>query len=84
MNKDEIDAIAKLSSEVVKPIYNDTLKPAAQQIGKALGTVTGVVNVALAPISLFVYGFDKIEKKLKKSLGKKLENIKPKKNIKQP
>lgn len=83
LNKDEIDAIAKVSSEVVKPAYDDAIKPAAQQVGKALDTVAGVINVALSPIAVLVHGFEKVEEKLKEGLEKKLSSVDPE-NILQP
>jgi hypothetical protein len=44
---DIANAVAAVAKEV--PIYQDALQPAAQEVGKALGTVAKLVNVALAP-----------------------------------
>lgn len=52
MSPDEFKAIAAASSELVKPIYRDLAQPGVQAIGKALGTIGGVVNAALYPVSL--------------------------------
>lgn len=56
--KDVIDATAGLVKAI--PIYEDAVQPAAKQVGKALETVTKAVNVALAPVSLLIWGYDKI------------------------
>ncbi|WP_230554804.1 hypothetical protein [Serratia plymuthica] len=55
---DVANAVAAVAKEV--PIYQDALQPAAQEIGKALGTVAKLVNVVLAPVSAFVWGYDQI------------------------
>lgn len=75
MNKDEIDAMAQITKEVVKPVYEDGLKPATIEVGKSLQTVTGVINVALMPLSVMVHGFKEIEHKLKEGLSKKLNGV---------
>lgn len=75
MNKDEIEALAQVANEVIKPVYEDGLKPATQELGKSLQTVTGVINVALMPISVMVHGFKEVEQKLKDGLSKKLNGI---------
>ena len=43
--KTTIDAITGLVQAV--PIYQDTLQPAAKQVGKSLETVAKTVNIAL-------------------------------------
>lgn len=75
MNKDEIDTVAQITKEVIKPVYEDGLKPATMEVGKSLQTVAGVVNVALMPISVMVHGFREIEQKLKEGLSKKLNGV---------
>jgi hypothetical protein len=75
MNKDEIDAVAEVTKEVIKPVYEDGLKPATVEVGKSLQTVAGVVNVALMPISVMVHGFKEIEDKLKEGLSRKLNGL---------
>ncbi len=46
--------------EVVKIVYDDALKPLAVETGKALGTLGKTVNMALAPLSGLVWGWEKI------------------------
>lgn len=52
-----INAATGLLKEV--PIYQDALQPAAKEVGVALLTMAKTVNVALAPISALVWGYDK-------------------------
>lgn len=60
------DSIAKVLQEV--PIYKDALqpgakklgtelKPAAENIGKAVTTVTEGINLALSPLKLLVWSY---------------------------
>jgi len=78
-NKDEIDAAAKAAAEIVKatPVYQDTVQPVAQEIGKALKTLGGAINVALSPIAAMIYGYESIKEKLKMRLEKRLANTPP-------
>ncbi|MBU5612176.1 DUF4393 domain-containing protein [Geomonas azotofigens] len=59
---------------VVPEIYKDAVKPAAKQIGKGLETVAKTINIALAPLSGLVWGYDKIREHLEASLAEKLYN----------
>jgi hypothetical protein len=79
--KDVIDATAGLVKAI--PIYGDAVQPAAKQIGKALETVTKAVNVALAPVGLLIWGYDKIQGFIDNSVAKKLENV-PEEQIQTP
>ena len=56
--KQTVDSATALAKAV--PIYQDAVQPLAKATGKALGTVGKTVNVALAYISLVVWGYDKI------------------------
>lgn len=73
--KATIDAVTGLVSAV--PIYQDTLQPAAKQIGNSLETVTKTVNIALAPIKALVWGYEKIEEFISKRVSEKLKNVPP-------
>lgn len=62
------------SKEVLKEIYTDLAKPGVAQAGKALGTIIGLGNTALSPITLMN---EKASIRLKHNLEKyrqKLEN----------
>jgi len=76
-----INAATGLLKEV--PIYQDALQPAAKELGIALLTVAKTVNVALAPISTLVWGYDKIKEFAAKRLAQKLQEV-PKEKIVTP
>lgn len=84
-NGDNVEGIAKATAEIVKAIsvYDDAVKPVSIEIGKALGTIGGVINIALAPLSAMVYGYEEIKEQLKKRLEEKLKNTPPE-NIIEP
>ncbi len=79
MNKDQIDATAKAAAEIIKavPVYEDAIQPVAKEVGKALKTVGGVINVALSPLAAMVYGFDVLKERLRTRLEEKLQNTPP-------
>lgn len=66
--------IVKDIAEAV-PIYPDLVQPAAKELGKSLQTVTKLVNIALTPISVLVWGYDMIGDFLSKRLAEKLEKV---------
>ncbi|MDI9864008.1 DUF4393 domain-containing protein [Flectobacillus sp. DC10W] len=77
--KSTVDAVTGLVNAI--PIYQDVLQPSAQQIGKSLETVSKTVNIALAPIKLLVWGYERIEEYLSQSISEKLKDIPPEKII---
>lgn len=79
--KATIDAVTGLVTAI--PVYQDTLQPAAKQIGRSLETVTKTVNIALAPIKALVWGYEKIEDFITTRVSEKLKNI-PEENITTP
>ncbi len=79
--KATIDAVTGLVKAV--PVYQDAVQPAAKQIGKSLETVTKTVNIALAPITALVWGYEKIEEFIIKRVSEKLKNV-PEENITTP
>lgn len=81
-NTDSLDKKVGVVTELVKavPIYQDLVQPAAQEIGEALGKIAKLVNIALAPVSGLVWGYDKITNWLDTKLSEKLQNI-PSENI---
>ncbi|NEU09782.1 DUF4393 domain-containing protein [Flavihumibacter sp. R14] len=66
-----------LSKQIVPPVYPDLLKPATQQVGKALGTLAGVINVALSPLQAMVWGYERIGDWLAENLEEKLKGVSP-------
>ncbi|MEH6445235.1 MAG: DUF4393 domain-containing protein [Oceanospirillaceae bacterium] len=71
--KQTMDSATALTKAV--PIYQDAVQPLAKETGKALGTIGKAVNVALAPISLVVWGYDKMSDFLETKVSEKLENV---------
>lgn len=70
--KSTIDAVTGLVKTI--PIYNDVIQPSSQEIGKSLATVTKTINIALAPISALVWGFEKIKDYVIERVSEKLQN----------
>lgn len=71
--KQTIDSATALTKAV--PIYEDAVQPLAKETGKALGTIGKAVNVALAPISLVVWGYDQMQDFLENKVAEKLEKV---------
>src|SRR5687768_5912365 len=67
----DLAAAAKGIVEAV-PVYQDAVQPAAKEIGKALQTVGKAVNVALAPLSVLVWGYERISDYVAKRVTEKL------------
>lgn len=79
--KSTIDAVTGLAKAI--PIYDDAIQPAAKEIGKSLATVTKTINIALAPISALVWGYEKISEFVQQKVSEKLKNV-PEENIVTP
>lgn len=82
---DEVTQAAKAIEGIVKavPVYQDVVQPAAQQVGKGLETVAKTLHIALAPISVLVWGYDEIQNFVESKLSEKLKNV-PKNRIQTP
>jgi hypothetical protein len=76
--KSTVDAMAKLANSI--PIYGDLAQPAVKEIGKSLETVAKTVNIALAPMSALIWGYEKISEFIQSRITEKLKNI-PLENI---
>lgn len=79
--KSTIDAVTGLVQAI--PVYQDTLQPAAKQVGYSLETVAKAVNIALAPIKAIVWGYEQIEEFVTRRVSEKLRNV-PQGNITTP
>lgn len=75
--KDVAEAVKGIVEAV--PVYQDLLQPAARQIGTALETVAKTINVALAPISALVWGYDQIKDFVSTMVAEKLKDVPPEK-----
>ena len=57
------------------PIYDDMLQPAAKQLGKTLETVCKAVNMALAPVSGLVWGYEQFQAFIDTKVADRLKDI---------
>jgi hypothetical protein len=73
--RDAADAVKGVAEAV--PLYQDLLQPAVQEVGKGLQTVAKLVHVALAPLSMVVWGYDQIRDYLQETITEKLKNVPP-------
>lgn len=76
-----INAVTGLAKAI--PVYEDALQPAAKEVGQSLETVAKAVNVALAPVSGLVWGYEKIKDFIDNKVSEKLQNV-PEENIVSP
>jgi len=74
-NSNSTDQIVDAIKDIVPVIYDDALKPVSKEVGKALGTLGKTVNMALAPISAVVWGYEQIEDFVVHKVTNKLENV---------
>lgn len=64
------DAVAGVLREV--PIYQDLAQPAVRQVGQA---IEGAIRVALAPVTVLVWGYDRIKDYLENALAPRLAHL---------
>lgn len=67
--------------ETVPDIYDDALKPAAQESGKTLALIPRAINAALSPLRQWIAQREYNVAETEKLLAKKLENIEPEKIV---
>ncbi len=81
-NENKIEDILAASKGLIEavPIYQDLLQPAVKEIGRDLETVVKLVKIALAPISITVWGYEKIENFISNKVAYRLGKI-PKENV---
>lgn len=68
--KNTIEAVTGLVESI--PVYEDLARPAAQELGKSLQTISQVINVGLSPLKGLVWGYDRIATWLHSTLEEKL------------
>lgn len=73
--RDVVDAVTCVAKAV--PIYQDVVQPAAQEIGTALQTVAKTVHIALAPVSVLVWGYDQLKDFISTKVADRLKNVPP-------
>ncbi|HEQ1856640.1 TPA: DUF4393 domain-containing protein [Providencia alcalifaciens] len=74
-----------LAVDLIKsvPVSNDAKNKAGDEIGKTLVTLTKAINVALTPVSLTIFGYERIKDFVSVTLKEKLKKV-PKENIVPP
>ncbi|ENK2265475.1 Abi-alpha family protein [Vibrio parahaemolyticus] len=82
-DNEEARNIVSSSTELLKVIGAENIKPAMGEIGKTLETLTKTVNACLSPLRLSVLGFERVESYLVESVCSKLKNV-PDGNIIEP
>ena len=73
--RDAADAVKGIIEAV--PVYQDVVQPAAQEVGKALQLVAKTVHIALAPVSILVWGYEQIKDFVSTKVAEKLSGISP-------
>lgn len=76
--KETLEAVQGIVEAV--PVYEDLIQPASKELSKGMLTLAKTVNMALAPLSAMVWGYEKIRDNLIPSLKEKLKNV-PEENI---
>src|ERR1051325_5660610 len=71
--RDAADAVKGIAEAV--PVYQDTLQPAAREVGTALQNVAKTIHIALAPISALVWGYEKVKDFVSMSVAKRLQDV---------
>lgn len=73
--RDVVDAVTGVARAV--PIYQDVVQPAAKEVGQALQTVAKTVHIALAPVSVLVWGYDQVKEFVSTKVADRLKNVPP-------
>lgn len=73
--KETIEAVTGLVKAV--PVYEDMVQPVAKQLGKSLETVGKAINVALAPVGILVWGYDKCQEFIQTKVADRLKDVPP-------
>ncbi|HCR3184436.1 TPA: DUF4393 domain-containing protein [Morganella morganii] len=89
MSEDNNDSVKKvtqsatgLAVDLIKsvPLDESTKNTAGGEIGKTIVTLTKAINVALTPVSLTIFGYEKIKGFIETTLKEKLSKV-PEENI---
>ncbi len=79
MVQDNDDTVLKAAKELglgelAPEIYKDILQPAARQVGKELVVVAKVVSIALSPLSVTVWGYERFRDWLSAKVASRLSS----------
>lgn len=66
--------LADAAKDLLQPVYEDAVQPAARKFGRTLETVMGSVNTILMPLSVTVYAFEQIETLLKEGVARRVHS----------
>lgn len=64
--RDAADAVKGVVEAV--PVYQDIVQPAAREVGTALQTVAKSIHLALAPVAVLVWAYERIGEYLSAAL----------------
>lgn len=76
-----VKAVTDLAKTV--PIYQDSVQPAAKEIGKQLQIIAKTINIALSPIKALVWSYEKLEHFISNEVAQKLAST-PEADIQTP
>jgi Abortive infection alpha len=80
--RDTVDAVTGLVQAV--PVYQDVLQPAFREVGTGLQTIAKTIHIALAPISVLVWGYDEIKEFVSTRVAEKLKDVPPDRILQTP
>lgn len=78
---DQLAGAVGKALEVAPDLYDDALKPAAQESGKALSRIPKLINAVLSPLDIWILNKEYNVEKTKKLIANKLEHIEPDKIV---
>jgi hypothetical protein len=73
--RDAADAVKGIVEAV--PVYQDTIQPAAKELGIALQTVTKALHIVVSPAAALTFGYEKLQDYLNNKLNEKLKDLPP-------
>lgn len=73
------DIISSGARKAAGELIVTALNPAAEEVGKGLATVAKTVNICLTPLSITVWGYDKIRSYVEEAVTEKLADVSPEK-----
>ncbi|MFA9459774.1 DUF4393 domain-containing protein [Thiohalorhabdus methylotrophus] len=72
MSEDGGEEEGKTWPDLADQAYQDSLKPAVQELGKSLETLTKAVNAALSPVGALVWGYEQCQDFINQKVAEKL------------
>ena len=72
---DRMVEVAEKAVETIPEVYDDALKPAAQESGKTIALIPRTINAALVPLRKWIAEQEYSLAETEKILAKKLEHV---------